>query len=97
MYSFAAYQFNKIMGLLAPDVARRIRERKVLCILVGHDELTSQIPQFTTDKTGKASKTKKYYVEFRDHRRSTFSIVSPTLRREGRVGHLVQSVQRVGG
>ena len=49
----AAYQFDAIMRNLAPAVAQRIRERKPLCILVAHDELTSQVPQFSTDKTGK--------------------------------------------
>lgn len=49
----AAYLYDKIMSSIKKDVAQRIRERKVLCILVGHDELTSQIPQFTSDKTGK--------------------------------------------
>ena len=49
----AAYLYVKIMSSIKKDVAQRILERKVLCILVGHDELTSQIPQFTSDKTGK--------------------------------------------
>ena len=49
----AAYQFDMIMQQIDADVAARIRERKVLCVLIGHDELTSQIPQFKTDKTGK--------------------------------------------
>ena len=42
-----------MMKDINPDVADRIRSRKVLCILVGKDELTSQIPQFVSDKTGK--------------------------------------------
>ena len=37
----------------AETIAERIRERKPLCILVAHDELTSDVPQFGTDKTGK--------------------------------------------
>ena len=49
----AAYLYDKIMTSIDKDVAQRIRDRRVLCILVGHDELTSQIPQFTSDKTGK--------------------------------------------
>ena len=49
----AAYLYDKIMSSIDKDVAQRIRDRKVLCILVGHDELTSQIPQFKSDKTGK--------------------------------------------
>lgn len=49
----AAYQFGMIMQRIHPPVAQRIRDRKVLCILIGHEELTSQLPQFRTDKTGK--------------------------------------------
>lgn len=49
----AAYQFDMIMKTINPEVARRIRERKVLCILVAHDELTSDVPQFKSDKTGR--------------------------------------------
>ena len=49
----AAYLYDKIMTSINKDVAQRIRERKVLCILVGHDELTSEIPQFKSEKTGK--------------------------------------------
>ena len=49
----AAYQFDRVMQSIDPEIAQRIRDEKVLCILVGHDELTSQVPQFGTDKTGK--------------------------------------------
>ena len=49
----SAYLFDQMMKDINPDVADRIRSRKVLCILVGKDELTSQIPQFVSDKTGK--------------------------------------------
>lgn len=49
----SAYLFDQMMKDINPDVAARIRSRKVLCILVGKDELTSQIPQFVSDKTGK--------------------------------------------
>ncbi|BCX46788.1 hypothetical protein HAHE_06960 [Haloferula helveola] len=48
----AAYQFGKMMTKLKPEISKRIREGGVLCILVGHDELTSDIPQFRNDKTG---------------------------------------------
>lgn len=48
----AAYQFDEVMKSIRPDIAQRIRESEVLCILVGHEELTSEIPQFATDKTG---------------------------------------------
>ena len=49
----AAYLFDKVMANIHPDVARRIRERKVLCIIAAHDELTSDIPQFKSEKTGR--------------------------------------------
>lgn len=49
----AAYQFDMVMKSIAPEIARRIRERKVLCVLVGHRELTSDVPMFASDKTGK--------------------------------------------
>ena len=48
----AAYQFDMIMKSIDPQVAQRIRDRKVLCILTGYQDLTSDLPQFTTDKTG---------------------------------------------
>lgn len=50
----SAYLFDKLMSTIDPEVAQRIRDRKLLCILIGHDELTSDIPQFHTDKLGKA-------------------------------------------
>ena len=49
----AAYLYDQIMSSIDKEVAQRIRDRRVLCILVGHDELTSQIPQCKSDKTGK--------------------------------------------
>ena len=48
-----AYLFDRIMRSIDPQVAERIRQKKVLCILVGHDEFTSDVPQFKSDKTGK--------------------------------------------
>ena len=48
-----AYLFDHMMGSINGSVAERIRKRNVLCILVGKDELTSEIPQFVTNKTGK--------------------------------------------
>jgi len=48
-----AYLFDHMMGSINSSVAERIRKRNVLCILVGKDELTSEIPQFVTNKTGK--------------------------------------------
>ena len=49
----AAYLFGHLMRALRPRIARRVRDGEVLCILVGHGELTSDIPQFKSDKTGK--------------------------------------------
>ncbi len=49
----AAYQFDMIMTRIDRQVAQRIRDRKPLCILIGCKELTSDLPQYTTDKTGK--------------------------------------------
>ena len=49
----AAYQFDQIMNCLKPEIAQRIRDKKVLCTLVGHAELVSEMPQFPCDKTGK--------------------------------------------
>lgn len=47
-----AYQFDNVMKAVKPDIARRIRDNKILCVIVAHDELTSDVPQFKTDKTG---------------------------------------------
>lgn len=49
----AAYLFERLMKELRPSVAERIRAQKVLCLLLGYRELTSELPQFQTDKTGK--------------------------------------------
>lgn len=49
----AAYQFDRVMQTLRPEIAQRIRDKKVLCVLVAHNELTSDVPLFTSDKTGK--------------------------------------------
>ena len=46
----SAYLFGKIMQSIDKKVADRIREKRVLCILIGHDELTSDVPQFRTKK-----------------------------------------------
>ena len=48
-----AYLLDKVMGQLPQPIAQRIRDKKVLCIVVGHTELQSDVPQFVTDKTGK--------------------------------------------
>jgi hypothetical protein len=49
----AAYLFDRMMKDLKPPIAQRIRDQKVLCLLVGHEELTSDLPEFKSDKTGK--------------------------------------------
>lgn len=49
----SAYLFRQIMKQVNPEIAQRVRDRKVLCIIIGHSELTSDLPQFKTDKTGK--------------------------------------------
>ncbi len=49
----AAYQFDMVMKSIRPEIAQRIRDRKVLCVLVGHKELTSDVPMFTSEKIGK--------------------------------------------
>lgn len=49
----AAYLFDRMMTDLKPDIAQRIRDQKVLCILLAHDELTSDVPQFKRDLKGK--------------------------------------------
>ena len=49
----AAYQFDRVMKTIKPEVAVRIRQSKVLCVLVAKDELTSDMPQFKSDKTGR--------------------------------------------
>jgi hypothetical protein len=48
-----AYLFDRMIKDLKPSISQRIREAKVLCLLVGHDELTSDLPQFKSEKTGK--------------------------------------------
>ena len=40
----SAYLFGKIMQSIDKKVADRIREKRVLCILIGHAELTSEFP-----------------------------------------------------
>lgn len=49
----AAYQFDMIMSSINAEIAKRIRASKALCILLGYQELTSDLPQFSSDKTGK--------------------------------------------
>ena len=49
----AAYLFDRIMNDIKPQIAQRIRDKKVLCVLVGHAEMVSNLPQFPSDKTGK--------------------------------------------
>ncbi len=49
----AAYQFDHVMQTIKPEIAQRIRDDKVLCVLVGHGEQVSEMPQFVSDKKGK--------------------------------------------
>ncbi|YCM42523.1 hypothetical protein V2O64_14525 [Verrucomicrobiaceae bacterium 227] len=49
----AAYLFERMMKELKAPIAQRIRDAKVLCLLVAHNELTSDLPEFKSDKTGK--------------------------------------------
>ncbi len=49
----AAYLFDRILGGIDPAVAQRVRDAGVLCVLLGHRELTSDVPLFATKKTGK--------------------------------------------
>lgn len=48
----SAYLFDKIMRSIDPEVAQRVRDQKLLCLLIGWDENTSDLPQYRTDKTG---------------------------------------------
>lgn len=48
----SAYLFDKMMASINPEVAQRIRDKKPLCLLIGATELTSDLPQYKTDKTG---------------------------------------------
>ncbi len=49
----AAYLMNKVMADVKPEIAQRIRDRKVLCVIVGHDELVSNLPQWHSKLIGK--------------------------------------------
>jgi hypothetical protein len=49
----AAYQFEMIMTRINQEIAMSIRKRKVLCILIAHNEFTSDLPQFKSKKKGK--------------------------------------------
>ena len=48
----AAHLFDMILRRIDPEVAQRIRDRKVLCLLIGCEEKTSDLPQLATNKTG---------------------------------------------
>ncbi len=49
----AAYLFDQLLSICKPEIAQRVRDRRVLCIIVGHDEQVSDLPQYKSDKTGK--------------------------------------------
>lgn len=46
----AAYQYDRVMRGIEPEVAQQVRDQKVPCVLVGHRELTSDMPPFVSDK-----------------------------------------------
>ncbi len=48
----SAYLFDKMMSSINPEVAQRVRDKKLLCLLIGATEQISELPQFKTDKTG---------------------------------------------
>lgn len=48
----AASQFAEIMRQLREPIAERIRASGVLCLLIGHAELTSELPQFRSQLSG---------------------------------------------
>ncbi|MFK7789126.1 MAG: hypothetical protein AB8C95_06460 [Phycisphaeraceae bacterium] len=50
----SAYLFDKMMASINQDVAQRVRDQRVLCLLIGATEQISELPQFKTDKTGEA-------------------------------------------
>ncbi|MGB0766530.1 MAG: hypothetical protein ACPGYV_02335 [Phycisphaeraceae bacterium] len=50
----SAYLFDKMMSSIDPAVAQRVRDQRVLCLLIGATEEVSELPQFVTDKTGEA-------------------------------------------
>ena len=49
----AAFLFDRIMNEVRQDVAQRVRDKKVLCLIVGYRDFVSDIPQFHSDKKGK--------------------------------------------
>ena len=48
-----AYQFDMLMKDMRPNIAQRIRDKGVLCLLIAHNENVSDLPQFRSAKTGK--------------------------------------------
>lgn len=50
----SAYLFDKMLSSIDQDIAQRVRDKKVLCLLIGATEQVSELPQFKTDKTGEA-------------------------------------------
>jgi hypothetical protein len=49
----AAYLMDTIMRGTDPAVAQRVSDRKVLCLIIGHDEFVSDLPQYHSELTGK--------------------------------------------
>jgi hypothetical protein len=48
------YLFDTLLDSINPEVAARVREKKLLCLLLAHDERTSDLPHFQSDLTGEA-------------------------------------------
>ncbi|MEM9348319.1 MAG: hypothetical protein AAGB26_17055 [Planctomycetota bacterium] len=48
----SAYLFDRMMSSIKPEVAQRVRELGLLCLIIGGTENTSDLPQYRTDKTG---------------------------------------------
>jgi hypothetical protein len=49
----AAYLFDRVLEGIDPVVAARVRADGVLCVLLGREELTSDVPMFASDKKGR--------------------------------------------
>jgi len=48
----SAYLFDQIMSSIDPDVAQRVREKKLLCLLIASSEQITDLPQYHSDLTG---------------------------------------------
>lgn len=50
----SAHLFDMLLTSINPEVAARIRAKNLLCLLIAHDEQTSDLPHFHSDLTGEA-------------------------------------------